>query len=218
MARFGVEVAESGSVYSVNGDFRSPGVYAVESDWSSACFPLVAGAFGDVTVRGLDVNSRQGDRGILEILKKAGAEVVFDGGVRVKKGALKAFSCDLEDMPDAAPVVAVLAAACEGRSVLTGTGRLKLKESDRGAEIVRMLASFGVQAKDYGDRIEIVGGALRGGELTVPDDHRIAMAAAIAAVNARGDSVLKNAECVAKSYPSFFDDLKVLGGKAHVSL
>ena len=144
-------------------------------------------------------------------------EFVNNNSRFIEKNLLNPFVFDVENCPDCAPSLAVLAAFCDGKSVLLGTGRLKLKESDRSKEIVKLLSSFGIEADDKGDRIEIYGtGTLRGAQLALPDDHRIVMAAAIAASGSVCPSVLSGEQAVSKSYPSFFDDFILLGGKADV--
>lgn len=219
MRFFGVTVAETDSGYIISGSYRSPGVYFVESDWSSAAFFAVSGAIGgEITLKGLKSGSVQGDKKILEAIEKAGAKITLVGNdFRIEKNLLNPFVFDVENCPDCAPSLAVLAAFCDGKSVLLGTGRLKLKESDRSKEIVKLLSSFGIEADDKGDRIEIYGtGTLRGAQLALPDDHRIVMAAAIAASGSVCPSVLSGEQAVSKSYPSFFDDFILLGGKADV--
>lgn len=219
MRSFGVRVEEENGVFTVCGKYRSPSEFSVESDWSSAAFFAVCGVLGKgVTLTGLNLRSTQGDKAILDCLKNSGAEVVTtEKTVLIKRGNPKPFVFDVQNCPDAAPALGVLAATASGKSVLTGTERLKIKESDRSAEIVSMLRAFGAEATDYGDRIEIIGtGRLRGCKIDLPDDHRMAMSAAVAASVAEGDSLLVNAECVSKSYPIFFDDFVKLGGKADV--
>ena len=208
MRSFGVTVAETDSGYIISGSYRSPGVYFVESDWSSAAFFAVSGAIGgEITLKGLKPGSVQGDKKILEAIEKAGAKITLVGNdFRIEKNLLNPFVFDVENCPDCAPSLAVLAAFCDGKSVLLGTGRLKLKESDRSKEIVKILSSFGIEADDKGDRIEINGtGTLRGVQL-----------AAIAASGSVCPSVLSGEQAVSKSYPSFFDDFILLGGKADV--
>lgn len=216
MHSFGVSVTRENDLFRVEGKYRAPEEYDVESDWSSAGFFAVAGAKGDVTLRGLKQDSTQGDKAVLSALSQAGAIVETSESVRVRANDLRGFVFDVENCPDAAPVLSVLAAMSKGKSVLTGTSRLRLKESDRAKEIVRMLTAFGIECKEYENRLEIVGGKLVGCNLTLPDDHRIAMSAAIAAANAEGKTVLHGAECVAKSYETFFDDFRKVGGKSNV--
>lgn len=214
MRSFGIDVKLGENEITVCGEYRSPEKFSVESDWSSAAFFAVCGAMGKFTLKGLNLNSTQGDKAILDCLKKAGANVIEnENAVTVEKGTPKPFTFDVQNCPDAAPALGVLAACIDGKSVLTGTERLKIKESDRAKEIVKMLSAFGINATDSGDRITVVGtGKLSGGTLVLPDDHRIAMAAAVAASVAEGNTTLIGAECVSKSYPTFFDDFVKAGG------
>ena len=124
---------------------------------------------------------------------------------------------NIEDWPDAAPALSVLAAFCEGKSTIKGTSRLKIKESNRGEEIIKLLKACNIFAENHDDYIVINGGMPKGITFNSPDDHRIAMAAAILSAYAIGDSSIANAECVNKSYPEFFDDFKRLGGDINVS-
>ena len=216
MRDFGIDVYERDGIFTADGAYKSPREYIVESDWSSAGFFIVAGAKGDITLNGLNINSTQGDKAILNALKAFDAEITADKVVRIKSNKLNAFTFDVNDCPDTAPALAVLAAFSNGTSVLKNTERLKAKESDRAKETVKMLTAFDIKCVDKGNEIEITGGALHGCEIDLPDDHRIAMAAAIAASYAQGDTILHGAECVNKSYPSFFEDLKRVGGKVNV--
>ena len=216
---FGVLAGENKDVFSVRGEYASPGTFVCESDWSSAGFFAVAGANGNVLLRGLSPDSTQGDKAILDALTLCGAIVtVTPDGIAVQKNKKHGFVFDVEHCPDAAPILSVLGAMSEGKTTLLNTARLKLKESDRSAEIVRMLSAFGITVVDFGNRLEITGGELCGCELALPDDHRIAMAASIAASAAEGETTLLHAECISKSYPDFFADFSKLGGKANVSL
>jgi len=216
MRAFGINVELNGDTFTVSGKYKTMGTYNVESDWSSAGFFAIAGAKGNITLDGLNLSSTQGDKAVLDALKLAGANV--DGGIetKVSEGCLNAFTFDVNNCPDAAPILAVLAAMSKGKSKLLNTARLKIKESDRAQEIVKMLNAFKIDAHDNGNSIEIIGGDIKGCEIDLPDDHRIAMSAAILAVNATGKTVLKGAECVNKSYPTFFEDLTKVGGKVNV--
>lgn len=217
---FNVYAEEDNNVFLVRGEYDPPSGFVCESDWSSAGFFAVAGANGNVLLRNLDVRSEQGDKAVLDALRQCGATVEQTAidSISVRKGTRRGFVFDVENCPDAAPILSVLGAMSEGKTILSGTSRLKWKESDRSAEIVRMLTAFGIRAEDQGDRLEIMGGTIRGCVLSLPDDHRIAMAASIAASAAEGETTLLHAECVNKSYPAFFDDFNKLGGKANVSL
>lgn len=195
-------------------NFDTPQTYAVEGDWSNAAFFLAAGALsGDVTVKNLRLNSLQKDRAIVEILRRAGAEVaVTENAVRVKKSRLSAFSVDTEEIPDAVPILSVLAAFAAGESVISGVSRLKGKESDRLSGVISMLRLAGVSAATDGTVLRVTGGQPQGNVFLAENDHRMAMSQAVLGSAAAGRTVIMGAECVKKSYPAFFEDFALLGG------
>jgi len=194
-----------------------PASVEVEGDWSGASFFLVAGAVaGCVEVRGLDFESPQPDRRILEALQSCGARVECAPGlVRVEGGDLRAFDFDASGSPDLFPPLAVLASFCRGTSRLTGVHRLRHKESDRAAVLVTQLAGLGGDVRTSGDSLEIHGRLLGGGTIDPHRDHRIAMAGAVAALGARTKVEILDSECVSKSYPGFFEDLEKIGVRFH---
>jgi len=179
---------------------------------------LVAGALGEgVTVKGLDLSSAQGDKEIVRILREAGACVRVDGtDIHVEKGALRAFSADVGETPDLAPILAVLAAYSEGESVLRKVSRLRDKESDRLLAIRDMLGRAGIATREESDSLVIVGGAPKGADFRSFSDHRMAMSEAILAAYAEGESRIDDAKCVSKSYPAFWEDFAALGGRYEV--
>jgi 3-phosphoshikimate 1-carboxyvinyltransferase len=188
----------------------------IEGDWSSAAFVLTAGALkGAVTVKGLSLRSMQGDMAILDVLKDCGVmvKVSEDDEISLERPErLKAFAFDATHVPDLFPVLAILAARCQGTSRIRGLHRLKQKESDREKSIVEMLTLFGVVHHKEEDELVIWGGgALRSCTINGYNDHRIVMAAATGAIVADGQVSITDAEAVAKSYPSFFGDLATLG-------
>lgn len=198
--------------------------FTVEGDWSGAAFLLVAGAIAARTapliVEGLDAASHQPDRSVLEALRDAGAfvEKDEDGGatgsaVSVSHRALRAFDFDATDCPDLFPPLVALAAACEGETSLRGAERLKGKESDRAAALSKEFAALGATVTVEGDLMRVRGcgidggGRLEGGRVDSRGDHRIAMAAAIASFYCEAAVEIDGSECVAKSWPGFFEDL-----------
>jgi 3-phosphoshikimate 1-carboxyvinyltransferase len=216
---FGVKAEFDGGVFSIPGGqrYRSPGVVRVEGDWSNAAFWLGAGAIGSgsVACAGLDLKSRQGDRAILDILTQFSAKVEGNASaVTVSNGKLRGVEIDARDIPDLVPVLAVIAAAAEGPTVIRNAGRLRAKESDRLASVTAVLRALGADANETDDGLVIHGGAaFRGGEVLSYGDHRIVMAAAVAATVCAEPVVIHGAEAVNKSYPGFFDDLRSLGGR-----
>lgn len=219
LSRFGIDITETENGYFVKGNqqYKKCG-YALEGDWSQAAFFLAGGAIsGDVTLTGLDINSAQGDREIFDILRRFGAEAEINNGcVRVKKSALSGIEINVESIPDLVPPIAVLAAYAKGRTVITGGERLRLKESDRILSVVTNLKKMGVEATETPDGMIINGGSVKGAELSGFNDHRIVMAFSIIALNAQGETVITDAMSINKSYPAFFEDYVLLGGKADV--
>ncbi len=152
------------------------------------------------------------DRG----LAAAGALVEMTGNtVSVRKGKLKGFHFDATHCPDLFPPLVALACICEGTTVITGVERLIHKESNRALALQKEFSSLGAVIRIDGNQMEIKGAALKGGVVDSHTDHRIAMAAAVAAINAQGDVTIQGDECVAKSYPDFFKDLKKIGGNVY---
>ncbi len=228
---FGIKVEKSPARFFIPGrqKYVSPPSLSPEGDWSNSAFWLAAAALGGegIVLSGLNHNSAQGDRAVCEILSRFGAAVsVRDDFVSVKPGSLRATTIDAALIPDLIPALAVVAAAAEGVSIITNAGRLRLKESDRISSVCSTLNSLGGRALFEGDRIIIHGagalsraefsGGLAGGDVNSFGDHRIAMMAAVASIICRGEVRINLAEAVDKSYPSFFDDFKTLGGAAKI--
>jgi 3-phosphoshikimate 1-carboxyvinyltransferase len=191
----------------------------VPGDFSSAAFLLAAAAIinSKVQVNDLDNESVQGDKAILGILKQMGvAGKVCENSVEIDGtgSSLQALNVDARNIPDLVPVCAALACFAKGASKITGAQRLRLKESDRLASLSGELRKMGAQIK-AGSRGLIVTGAagLHGAVINPHNDHRVAMACAVAALGAEGQTTIQNAECVRKSYPQFFTHLKQLGAE-----
>ena len=202
-------------VFTVNGDQSfSAKKYRAEGDWSAAAFLLTAGAVsGCIELSGLNLDSKQADKAILDVLELVGAEVLTDGdSVLVTKNELKSFSFDATDCPDLFPPLVALAANCVGESRITGVSRLKHKESDRGLVLKEEFAKLGVEVVIEDNTMIVKGGKIKGGNVFSHEDHRIAMATAVAGLNAESSVIIEGTECVSKSYPEFFEDLKDIGG------
>lgn len=211
---FGVTVEVNANKYIIKGNQKYSGQILPEGDWSNASAFLVLGAVaGTVTVNGLNLNSVQGDRAILNILKLAGACVTAcSDSVTVKKSALKPFSFNAENCPDLVPITAVLGAFADGDTVIYGVERLKIKESDRIESTIATLNAFGIMAESDGHSITVHGGKVNAGKINSFNDHRIVMAGAVLGAGAKGDSVIVDAQAVDKSYPTFFEDYIKVGG------
>lgn len=187
--------------------------YTVEGDWSSASFLLVAGAIaGLVKVSGLDEKSAQADKAILNALKDCGAVMTKSlDTFEISKAPLKGFIFDATDCPDLFPPLAVLAAYCEGTSIIKGTHRLVAKESNRAETLKEIFAKMGIEIILQEDEMHITGGKINSAVVSSHHDHRIAMAAAVAALGAKGPIEIENADAINKSYPQFYDHLRTLG-------
>ncbi|MGN0569002.1 MAG: 3-phosphoshikimate 1-carboxyvinyltransferase [Candidatus Fimenecus sp.] len=223
LSQFGIEITEQENVYKIKGGqkYISPSEISVDGDWSNSSFFLCAGALSKdgVTVTGLDVNSPQGDKKILDVLKRMGADVnVSDNEITVKKNKLIGTMVDASDIPDAVPVISVTAAMCDkGVTHIINAGRLRLKESDRIASVSAMLTKAGAAVSETDDGLVIWGeNELIGGRIEGCNDHRIVMAAAVLSSLCQLPVDITEAEAVNKSYPDFFKDFNSLGGSANV--
>ena len=218
---FGVEIERKAMTYFIKGSqiYRAPKNISIEGDWSNAAFWLAAGALGGkVTLEGLAENSLQSDKFILEILEKMGADIGLEKGlVSAQAGRLTSINFDAAQAPDLVPVVAALMAVAEGTSLIKNAGRLRLKESDRLKAMAQGLKNLGARVEVGGDYLKIVGKkSLKGGRVKGFNDHRIVMALAVLATKCEGNLEIEGAGAVKKSYPEFFEDFELLGGKVNV--
>ena len=194
LATFGVSCEN----YCVGGSrpFLSPGSICVEGDWSNAAFFLAANTLGNrLIVNNLNMESSQGDKVVLHALAQLKDNCAISGA----------------NIPDLIPILSVVAAANCGAS-FTEIGRLRLKESDRVNSVISMLMALGIRAEATETTLTVYPGKIRGGVVDSENDHRIAMSAAIAATVAEGPVTILGAQCVAKSYPAFWDEYRRLGG------
>ena len=230
LRRSGIDVIEDDGNFYIPGNqkYSLKGEVTAEGDWSNAAFWLAAGAIGnkgqEITVRGIDPGSVQGDKAVLDILKEMGADIACEESaeigksIKVRGSSLKGTVIDARNIPDLVPAIAVLAAAAEGKTVITNAERLRLKESDRIESISHVLNDLGADVITRPDGLEITGGRpLKGGKTDSHNDHRIAMMAAclraLSPEGPDGDIVIEGAQAVGKSYPGFFEDYEKLGGK-----
>lgn len=221
MSQFGVHVAEQPGSYSVQAGqpYQSPGTIISEGDWSNAAFWLSAGALGqEITCIGLQHDSSQGDKIITSLLKRFGANIRTDeDSVSAQRNDLQPIVIDAADIPDLVPVLAVLAAGCEGTTIISHAARLRLKESDRLSSMAENLIRLGAVVEKLPDGLAIHGhGQLHGATVQSYGDHRVAMAMAIASLLCKEPILIEGAEAVEKSYPRFFKDFERLGGKVDV--
>ena len=195
--------------------FRSPGTAAVEGDWSNAAFWLAAAALGsDVALTGLEADSPQGDKAVVELLAGYGAQVRSEGGsLLLRPGTMQGQCIDVSQVPDLLPILAVAATGARGETRFVNAARLRLKESDRLATTAQLINGLGGCARELPDGLTVTGSPLTGGTVDSCGDHRIAMAAAIAATRCACPVVITGADAVEKSYPAFFADYASLGGE-----
>ena len=193
--------------------------YTVEGDWSGGAFLLVAGAVaGNITVKGLDTTSPQADKKIMEALRDAGAGmIVKDGNIILSPEELVPFAFDATDCPDLFPPLVALAAYCNGVTTIKGVGRLAHKESNRGLTLQEEFGKMGVAVELDGDTMRVQGGGeVKGALVHSRHDHRIAMACAVAALRAAGETTIEEAQAVNKSYPDFYRHLQQLGANVRI--
>ena len=205
LSKCGVNVEKQQNGYAVNGGELHAFEESVEADYSQAAFFFVANSLGsEIRINELNENSCQGDKKIVEICR----EIVYN-----KNGGLRPFALDCSDIPDLVPILAVLASFCEGTSRIENAARLRIKQSDRLEAVTVSLNALGGKVTAGSDFLEIQGvGGLSGGSVDCFNDHRIAMAMAVAATRSSMPVTLIGAQCVEKSYPDFFEVYKALGG------
>jgi 3-phosphoshikimate 1-carboxyvinyltransferase len=169
-----------------------------------------------VKVTNLQKESLQGDRAIVNILRDMRSQVnVGEDFVEIQgvKQGLRGIEIDVRDIPDLAPVCALLGCFAQGETIISGAKRLRFKESDRITSLFNELRKMGGRIKEFKDGLIVNGGKLHGAELDSHNDHRIAMACAVAALGAEGSTIIHGIECVNKSYPKFLLDMVLLGAK-----
>ena len=222
MKEFGYSVInhqyESFEIHPVNETTHQPKNYLVEGDWSGAAFLLVAGAIaGEITIKGLNVFSSQADKAILRALTMSEAVIsIAEDQIVIGPGKLKAFHFDATDCPDLFPPLVALASFCDGTTVIEGVSRLAHKESNRGLTLQEEFGKMGIEITLQDDLMLVKGGTgVNGATVHSHHDHRIAMACAVAALRADGETRIEEAEAINKSYPTFYDDLKKLGALVH---
>ncbi len=221
---FGVRVTREENVFTVSGRYLSPHTLPAEGDWSNAAFWLVGAALSgseNFGLSGLSEKSRQGDQAIVALLRQAGFSVINTEGIwRVSgSGPRQALRVDAEAIPDLVPIVAVLASALPGQTVIYNAERLIHKESNRLQTVRDLIVALGGDCVITADGLLINGGTLKGGTVQGSNDHRIVMSAAIAALICEQSVTIVGAEAVNKSYPTFFDEIEKRGMRVcHLSV
>ena len=222
MSDFGVEIINNNYrefIIKGNQKYKARN-YRVEGDYSQAAFFLCADSLGnDILCKDLDLNSLQGDKEVIDILERM--NVIFnanDIGVKgTTNGELASTVIDGSQCPDIIPVLTSVAALTKGTTEIINAGRLRIKECDRLAAVTSELDKLGSKIIEKEDGLVVTGvEKLQGGvEVWSHKDHRIAMTLAIASTRCEEPIVIKDYECIAKSYPNFFEDFKALGGNVH---
>lgn len=216
------------SKFNVFIDYNSPNIFKIkgnqkyfqgdffsETDWSSAAILFVAGALnGDISIKGLNPNSNQADKDIVNILNLTNVTWSFTNGLyKVKKSNIRAFDYNFTSSPDLFPAAMILAANANGKCVFTGLDKLKIKESNRLNVMCTELSKIGVETNLQEDELEVVGGIKQKfADFKSHNDHRIAMALAVQCLNLENGGKIDNIECISKSYPGFISDIKNIGG------
>lgn len=218
---FNIEITETENSYKIKGNqkYVSPKEVFAEGDWSNGAFFLCGGVLsGDLKINGLSFSSSQGDKEIYNILKKMGANLTHkDGTIYAKKSKLCGIDVDVSQIPDLVPVLAVTMALSKGKSLIYNASRLRIKESDRLKSTTEGILKLGGDIKENDDSLEITGKEkLGGGEINSFNDHRIAMAMAIASLRCEKEVTINEPMCVKKSYPNFYEDFEKAGGIKNV--
>lgn len=206
----GIRFMKNGSEYTVFGSqqYALPAGAAVEGDYSNGAFFLCMGALSNkgVRVRNMPGKTRQGDKAVIDVLRRFGAEVtVTDGEIFVRGNKLRGCEIDAAPIPDLIPVLSVVAAAAEGETYVINAGRLRLKESDRLSATAEMLTALGGRVTELSNGLVIAGGMLHGGTVDSYNDHRIAMSAAVASCVCSEPVTVLDSQCTDKSFPRFWD-------------
>ena len=226
MADFGVTVdhipasdtVQESFTVATNATFKGQNDYQIEGDWSNTAIWMVAAAMTGkpITITGMNKNSVQADRRIMQVIESAGCTITWDGmNITVSGRASKPVHADLEQMPDMLPVMAALACSIQGESSFVKGARLRLKESDRLKAVANLVRDLGGTVREDGDDLYIIGsGILKGGQGDCVNDHRLVMAGTLMALISENPVILKDSEAITKSYPDFFEDWNMLGGNA----
>jgi 3-phosphoshikimate 1-carboxyvinyltransferase len=214
MRQFGVHIEERGKNRFLvpGGQQYLPRRFDVEPDASAASYFFGAAALtgGEFTVPGLTANSLQGDLRFVELLEKMGCRVVHGStGVSVRGGPLHGIDADMNDISDTVMTLAVVACFAQGPTTIRNVAHIRHKESDRLAALATELRRAGAEVEEYPDGLKIIPRPLHGADIETYNDHRMAMSMALIGLRVPG-IVIKNPECVSKTYPDFFDDLEKL--------
>ena len=208
--------------YRMNGSAHIEGFnYEVPGDFSSAAFPIAAALItqSSLTIHNIDMNDIQGDKALIPTLQQMGAQFRIDQKKRtltIEKGQrLQGIRIDINDFIDALPILAVIGCFAEGRTEIVNAAIARKKESDRIASIARELKKMGAVIEEKSDGLIIHESKLHGASLNTYHDHRLALSLSVAALAAQSSSTIHGVECIAKTYPTFYDDLQLIGARIY---
>jgi len=217
---------EQGIKYKVSEDFTKFKIYGnqkyksfektIPADWSSAAFPLVAAAItqSNVLLKGLDINDIQGDKAIIDYLKKMQADIqIEEQGIRIKGKPLQGCELDLNSTPDALPALSVLGCFAEGTTTLVNVAQARIKETDRIKVMAEELSKMNADIKEREEGLIIHKSTLKANKVRGHNDHRIVMALSLAGLIAEGKTEITTAESINVTYPNYIKSMKSLGAK-----
>ena len=217
LERCGVEFSnENFERYRVRGQARWPAFeVTIPLDWSAAMYPIVAAVItsgSELRVPGMDFSDCQGDKEVVTVLKKMGADIeVNDAGIVARHSKLQGSTIDCNDFIDQFMLLAVVGAYAEGETVLTNAEMCRHKECDRIEAMAEMLTAMGASVETRTDGMVIRGGKLKGIEIDSRNDHRLVMTMAVAALGADGPTTINGTDCVKKTFPHFIDQMRHVG-------
>ncbi len=218
LKRCGVEFSNQDySHYRVRGRSKWQGFEAaIALDWSAALYPIVAALItpdSEVHIPGMNLDDSQGDKIVVDVLRKMGADIqVRDGVVIARSSTLEGMTIDCNDFIDQFMLLAVVGACAQGQTVLTNASICRQKECDRITEVTKALKSMGADVQENPDGLRVSHSQLHGARIDSCDDHRMVMTMAVAALAADGDSIIHNTDCVKKTFPAFVEQMRGLGG------
>ena len=191
----------------------------IPADWSSAAFPLVGAAItqSNILLRGLDINDVQGDKAIIDYLKKMGAEIsIEENGIRIKGKPLKGLELDLNATPDALPALSVLGCFADGTTTLFNVPQARIKETDRIKVMAEELSRMNADIKEREEGLIIHKSTLKGTKVRGHNDHRVVMALSLAGLISEGKTEITTAESIDVTFPTYVQSMKSLGAKMEV--
>lgn len=210
--------------YNIPGNAKIDGFNAViPGDFSSAAFPIAAALVtgSELTLANIDMKDCQGDKKLIEVLQKMGANIDIDDAKKTlhvrKHSKLRGMRIDVNDFIDAVPILSVISCYAEGTTEIINAGIARKKESDRIHAMATELKKMGAKVQENPDGLTLSHSPLCGAHLDSWRDHRIAMSLCIAALGAQGETMIEGAECVSKTYPGFAHDFRAIGAHVEVS-